>query len=167
MWITGLAGAGKTTVAQRLSYRLRSEGTSLVNVDGDRVRDVMGDKLGYTDEERLVNAYRVSRFCRLIQREGVMVVCSTMSLYPEIWAWNREHLHSYVEVYLRVSEDILRVRDKNGLYSGVVRGDVENVVGMDRTFHEPTNPALVLTNERIMDLDGNVQAILECLGDSI
>ncbi len=165
VWLTGLSAAGKTTIAVRLAQILRARGVAIVHLDGDGLREVMGGDLGYDHAARLDNAYRLARLCRLLSRQGVHVICSTMSLFPEIWAWNREHLPRYIEVYLRVSSETIARRDPAGLYSRARAGEERNVVGIDLPFHEPPAPELVIDN----DADGEpgigaaLRAILERL----
>ena len=145
-WVTGLSGAGKTTLTTELVARLRKDGVQVVHVDGDAVRNMLGNDLGYDLKDRVANAYRISGLCQFLQSQGVTVICSTMSLYPEIWKWNRENLQSYRLIYLRVSNQVLRQRDQKGLYSGVENGTCSNVVGVDLPFDEPKQPDLILDN---------------------
>ena len=160
VWITGLSGAGKSTLAAALAKRLRQAGEKVVHLDGDGVRAIVGDNIGHAPDERLANAYRIARFCAFLQQQDVMVVCSTMSLFPEVWAWNRRHLDPYTEVYLRVSIDELRSRDQRNLYSGAASGEVTNVVGVDVHFSEPVQAHITLTNETEGDLHANLEILV-------
>ena len=83
-WVTGLSGAGKTTITTELVSRLRRDGVQVVHIDGDVIRRMNGNDLGYDLKDRIANAYRISRLCQFLQSQGVTVICSTMSLYPEI-----------------------------------------------------------------------------------
>jgi adenylylsulfate kinase-like enzyme len=156
-WVTGLSGAGKTTLAVGLVDKLRSDGHQVVHIDGDTVRSMLGNDLGYDLKDRIANAYRISRLCQFLQQQGTLVVCSTMSLYPEIWEWNAKHLDPYHLVYVKVSHEVLRSRDQKGLYSGVENGTSCDVVGMDLPFHEPPSPNLILENNnpvhRLMNIE--------------
>jgi adenylylsulfate kinase-like enzyme len=140
IWITGLPGAGKTTVADAVTEVLRAKAQTVVQVDGDVVREVMNNDLGYTPAERLENAWRISRLCRMLSSQGLLVVCSTVSLFSEIHDWNRQNLPRYVEIYLRVSGGTLAVR------KGHLRGSA-NVVGVDQPFDAPKNADIVIENE--------------------
>jgi adenylylsulfate kinase len=142
VWITGISGAGKTVTARALVAELRALGHPVVHLDGDEVREIVGDNLGHSEPERIQNAFRLSRFCRFLHDQGLVVVCSTMSLYPEIWEWNRAHIKNYFEVFLKVSLETARLRDPKGHY-----GKGKDVVGVTLSLHEPKNPHLVLSGE--------------------
>jgi adenylylsulfate kinase len=142
IWITGLPGAGKTTVADEVAVLLRARTPAVVQVDGDVVRAVMGNDLGYTPEERLANAWRIARLCRMLSAQGLQVVCATVSLFSDIHLWNRKNLARYVEVYLRVSNATLSARNKKGLMRGA-----DNVVGVNQSYDAPQSPDLVVDND--------------------
>ncbi|MEI7895381.1 MAG: adenylyl-sulfate kinase, partial [Myxococcales bacterium] len=116
LWITGLSGAGKSTLAALVVDQLRATCPNVVLLDGDAFRALMGDGLGHTPDARLENAFRLARFARHLSRQGLIVVCATMSLFPEVWRWNRSNLPRYFEVYLRVPFGVLEKRDPKGLY---------------------------------------------------
>ena len=142
IWITGLPGAGKTTVADEVAALLRARSPAVVQVDGDVVREVMGNDLGYTPQDRLANAWRISRLCKMLSTQGLQVVCATVSLFSDIHEWNRTNLARYVEVYLRVSSATLSERNQKGLMRGA-----DNVVGVNQSYDLPQSPDLVVDNE--------------------
>ena len=164
VWITGLAGSGKTTLAKLLVGELRRRGLGVVHVDGDRVREVMGKDLGYGTRDRVENAWRIARLCAYLQNEGVFVVCSTMSLYREIWQFNRERLDPYLQVYLDVPMRVLAERDQKGLYSGASLGQASDVGGVDLPLELPLDSHLVLPNAERHELARNLDALLGALG---
>lgn len=170
LWITGLAGAGKTTIADRVDMELRKHYANVVKLDGDVVRELCGNDLGYSLTDRVANAYRLSRMCHFLNQQGHIVVCSTMSLYPEIWEWNRAHIPEYREIYVKVSMETLQSRDKKGLYSkptdatGGAPRDL-HVVGRDLQFHEPLDAHLVVTNDSERDLEVNVARIIDLVAN--
>jgi cytidine diphosphoramidate kinase len=144
VWLIGLSGAGKTTVGTRLAARLRAEHPNLVYLDGDLLREVWGDDVSHTVAGRAVNAARLSRLCRMLDRQGLHVVAAVLSLFPRWQTWNRQHLSSYFEVFLDVPMDVVVRRDTKGLYRAARDGRASDVVGVDIPFPRPANPDLVL-----------------------
>lgn len=143
-WITGLSAAGKTTLANLLTGYLRSEGYSVVMLDGDQLREALSSTTEYGREARLNLAYQYSHLARIISKQGVKVVVSTVALFKEIHIWNRKHLPGYFEVYLKVSMEELRKRDPKGIYRRFEAGEISNVAGLDLPIDEPLNPDIVI-----------------------
>lgn len=146
-WITGLAGAGKTTVARLLFEYLRRQKPNVVLLDGDTLREVYGDELGHALEDRRKIALRNSRLCRLLAEQGMDVVCATISMFHECRRWNRECIQSYREIYLKVPMEVLARRDQKGLYSQLRDGGGQNVIGGDLAAEEPELPDLIIVND--------------------
>ena len=146
LWLTGLSGAGKTTIGRQLHEAMGGSVGTTAFLDGDLFRTIMGDDLGHDEKDRLENAYRLARMCRYLAVQNINVICCTMSLYPDVWIWNRENIPGYLEVYLRVAREVLIRRDPKGLYQRVAQGQERNLVGMDLPFHEPRSPDLILEN---------------------
>lgn len=150
IWLIGLSGTGKTTVGEVLYSQLKLQHPNLVFLDGDNLRDIWGDSLGHTIEARNMNAHRISHLCRMLDRQGIHVVASVLSLFPEWQRWNRENLSSYFEVFLDVPMDVLKTRDSKGLYAAAERGEMDNVVGVDIPFPRPENSDLVLADTTVL-----------------
>ena len=146
-WITGLSGAGKTTIGKLFYERLKEKYPNTVFFDGDMLRKVFGDDLGYGKEDRRKCAMRYSRLCALLQQQGINVVCCTISMFDSVREWNRENISNYKEVYIKVSMDILCQRDQKGLYSGKTLEKERDVVGIHQVFEEPKNPDIIIENE--------------------
>lgn len=141
-WITGLSGAGKTTVSKELYNKLKSKKDNVVFLDGDILRDVFGNDLGYTKEDRLKSAMRNSKLCKMLSEQGIDVICATISMFDEVRKYNRENILGYKEIYLSVSLEVLKKRNQKKLYS-----NGNNVVGMDIEFEEPKCPDIVIEND--------------------
>ena len=146
-WITGLSGAGKTTIGKLLYEKIRVEHANTVFLDGDVLRKVFGDDLGYSKEDRRKCAMRYSRLCAMLQEQGMNVICCTISMFDSVREWNREHICNYKEIYVKASMETLLVRDQKGLYSGVTEEKQKEVVGVHMEIEEPKNPDLVLYND--------------------
>ncbi|MGA1823334.1 MAG: adenylyl-sulfate kinase [bacterium] len=150
IWIIGLAGAGKTTIGRELFALLRKSEPNTVFVDGDEIRSIFKhdhDKNAYTLKGRRKNAERIGEICAWLDRQGINVICSILSVFEETRTWNRKTYSSYFEVFIDVSMDILKKRDKKGLYSGATAGKIENVVGFDIPFERPEQPDIVVNND--------------------
>ena len=142
-WLTGLSGAGKTTIGRLWYARLKSAGETAVFLDGDELRQVFGNSFGYTFEDRLKAAMNYARLCALLSRQGLTVVCCTISMFDSVRAWNRENIPGYVEVYIKASIETLRQRDQKGIYSA----GKQNVAGVDFQVELPKAPDLILEND--------------------
>lgn len=144
-WITGLSGAGKTTLARMLTENLRSQGRTVILLDGDDLREVMGRTNAHAREERLDLAQSYARLARLIANQGADVVISTISLFHEVHAWNRRNLPGYREIYLDVPLKELKRRDPKGIYAKAAEGEVRNIAGIDFNVDIPRAPDIHLT----------------------
>src|SRR3984885_3425815 len=163
-WITGLSGAGKTTLGRELWNRLRAAGRPATFLDGDALRAVIAEDLDHSAGHRRRSAMRNARLCRLLAEQGGDVVCATLSLFHEVQRWNRENIPGYREIYLRVPMDELRRRDSKGIYAGAERGDTRDVVGLDVAAEAPEAPDLVLDNYGALDVATAVDRILAVVG---
>lgn len=147
IWVTGLSGAGKTSIAEEVHSQLKKHQDNIVLLDGDVVRTLFGNDLGHTPDDRLVNAWRLCRLCWMLSEQGIDVVCATMSLFKECHAWNRDNLYKYYEILIDVPLDVLKERDSRQIYSRAERGELAGVVGVDLNYELPKNPHLVLDNK--------------------
>lgn len=144
IWITGLPGAGKSTVATGLLNVLLSRNTHAILLDGDELRSVfrsVGDQpFGYDRTSRTSLAMQFSRLCGVLAKQGFTVLMATVSLIHEIHDWNRENLPGYCEVFIDVPSDELERRDPKGLYRGFRAGELMNLPGLDIAPEFPMNP---------------------------
>lgn len=161
LWITGLAGSGKTTIAKKVFGKIQKKYVNSVFLDGDHFRSIMQDELGFNLKDRKKNAWRIARLCSFLTSQGINVVCSTMSLYKEIHAYNRKHNKKYYEVFIDVDIKELVKRDKKGLYTSAIKGKIKNVIGIDMPFDKPQNANLLLTNNTKSDLTKNIKTLLQ------
>ena len=185
-WITGLSGAGKTSVGKLLYEKMKQKYPNTVFLDGDVLREVFGNDLGYTREERIKCAMRYARLCKMLQEQDMNVICCTISMFDEIRSWNREHITNYREIYVKVSMEELVRRNQKGLYSasmealkkqnqkdlpeqnqkGLHRSTIENreVAGIHVEIEEPKNPDMILDNEGNVSVAELVDRVIEKFG---
>ena len=160
-WITGLSAAGKTTIGQALSAHLRASGSPVIFLDGDRLREVVSNNLGYSKEDRRAAAMRNGMLCRMLAEQGHDVVCATISLFHDVQRWNRENIPRYFEIFVRVSWEELRRRDRKGVYSVAGERRTSNIVGLDIPAETPQAPDLVLDNDNPLEPTDAVRLILD------
>lgn len=153
-WITGLAGSGKTTIGRKLFDWLKSARKApAIFLDGDVLRDIFGNDLGYSREERRASAMRNARLCKALSDQGISVICPTISMFHDCQKWNRENMPRYCEIFVDVPMEVLIRRDQNGLYSRSIQGLEKNVVGVDIPAEFPARPDLVLKNDGASSLE--------------
>jgi len=147
IWIIGLSGTGKTTLATQVVERMRQMNQKVVLLDGDLIRDLFGNDVDHTIEGRKINADRLSVLTKFLADQGIHVVAAVLSIFPEWRRWNRENIADYSEVYLKASMQTLLRRDIKNLYAKALGGEMINVVGVDIPFPEPESPDLVIKND--------------------
>ena len=141
IWITGLSGAGKTVLAHELIKLISITGEPVIHLDGDRLREIFGvverNSQNYDRNRRLGLAMQYSKLANVLGSQGFTVVVSTISMFNEIYDWNRTNLPNYFEVYLKIPLDELRQRDPKNIYNQYDRGIIKNVAGLDLLVDEP------------------------------
>lgn len=160
-WVTGLSGSGKTTLAQALFIELQKRRVPVILLDGDEVREALGNVFGYSPEERRKAAYAYARLSALIAGQGVNVVIATISMFHEVRQWNTTHIRNYIEIYLRSDRVLLEKRDSKGLYSYARDKDAFFMVGHLQEFEEPLSPNFKFTASDVLDIQKTVQNILD------
>jgi adenylylsulfate kinase len=156
LWVTGLSGAGKTSVSRRLRERCAAAGRPAVLLDGDSLRAILGDRFGHAPEDRRYLAMCYGRLCRELAQQGITVICATISMFDAVRAWNREHIPGYREIYLRVPQGERQRRDVKGVYGN----DVLPAVCFTREgFEEPRTPDLIIDNHGAISADQAAETI--------
>lgn len=193
-WITGLSGAGKTSIGKLLCDRMKQKYPNTVFLDGDVLREVFGNDLGYSRGERIKCAMRYARLCKMLQEQGMNVICCTISMFDTIRSWNRENIRRYREIYVKVSMEVLVRRNQKGLYStsmevlikqnqkdlcessieeltkqnqkSLYSSTIENreVAGIHVDIEEPKNPDMILNNEGNVSVAELVDRVIEKFG---
>ncbi|HOO36928.1 MAG TPA: adenylyl-sulfate kinase [Deltaproteobacteria bacterium] len=151
VWIIGLSGSGKSTLANAVVAKVRCVQQNIVLLDGDMIREIFGNDLGHTLEDRHRNADRISQLSKFLEDQGVHVVCAILSLFPDSRSWNRQHIKNYFEVFIDAPIDDLIKRDSKGIYRRFQNGEINNVAGMDIEFPKPDCPDLIIENSASLD----------------
>ena len=167
IWITGISGAGKTTLCDALYERLSATLPNIVKIDGDEIRAVFGSDLSYREEDRHVQISRIQRLAKLLSDQNLNCIVSALYSHPDLLSWNRRNISSYFEVYLKASIDLVSKRDSKHLYSRAESGEMTDVVGIDIPWHEPMHPDLVIDCDARGSTDANADRIMEELNDRL
>ena len=167
IWITGLSGSGKTTIADALTSELQKSFRSVIKLDGDVLRDSLRSLVpqadAYSATTRLALAKSYSSLCQLLSSQGFIVVIGTISLFSEIHRWNRLNLPNYFEVFLSVDPSLLQAQDSKGIYRNTGHSLAPLVVGKDLVPDEPLNPDLRLDRNALSSPAEMVGCILSGL----
>ena len=144
LWFTGLSGAGKSTIANRVEQRLFDEGLHSVLLDGDNVRHGLNRDLGFTDADRVENVRRVAEVARLMTDAGLIVLVSFISPFREERRMARELMEpgEFAEVFIDVPLAVAEARDVKGLYAKARAGELSHFTGIDSPYEAPETPEL-------------------------
>jgi adenylylsulfate kinase len=162
LWFTGLSGAGKTTLAQRIETDLRQRGLKVELLDGDVVRTNLSKGLGFSKEDRDTNIKRIGFVCKLLTRNGVIAIASAISPYREVRDYVRNDIGDFIEVYVKCPLEILTQRDVKGLYKKALAGEIANFTGVSDPYEEPLHAEVVVETDR-ETIDQSVTKILDKL----
>ncbi|MCP3101725.1 adenylyl-sulfate kinase [Myxococcus sp. K15C18031901] len=147
VWMTGLSGAGKTTLSQALRARLAPSRPVEV-LDGDEVRTWLTRGLGFSREDREENVRRIGHVARLLARHGVGVIVAAISPYrgtrEEVRGLARAAGLVFLEVYLEAPLDVLIARDVKGLYKRALAGELANFTGVSDPYEPPESPEVIV-----------------------
>lgn len=158
IWITGLAGSGKTTVAKELFSELKIKEPNTIHLDGDMLREILGNTYTHTITDRKATAYIYCRLCSAMTNQGMNVIISTISLFHEIHEFNKKHNKNYYEIFLEVNKKKLLERNQKKLYT---HGN--NVMGVHQEPELPKKPSLVLKNNDQKNIKENVKKIIKLI----
>lgn len=160
-WITGLSGAGKTTIGNYLYYILKQRQDNIILLDGDILKKIVADSCSYTKEDRHNRAFKYARLCKMLTDQGMVVICCTIAMFDDVRQWNRDNNRGYVEVFLDVPMEVLKNRDQKGLYSGLANGKIKNLSGMDVDAEFPKHPDIIIVNDGKKSVKECVNTILD------
>ncbi len=150
VWMCGLSGSGKSTIANAAERVLHQQGRFTIILDGDNLRTGLNSNLGFSDQDRLENIRRISETAKLLASNGVITFVSAITPRGELRDLARGILgDDFFEVYVKASFEACEKRDVKGLYAKAAKGEIPNFTGRDSSFEPPVNPQLVLDTEQL------------------
>lgn len=150
IWLCGLSGSGKSTIANAAERVLHEQGRLTTILDGDNLRSGLNSNLGFSDDDRLENIRRFSEVAKLFVSQGVITFVSAITPKGELRDMARGLLgEDMFEVYVKASFKACEERDVKGLYAKAARGEIPNFTGRDSSFEPPQNPDLILDTESL------------------
>ena len=149
VWMTGLSGSGKTSIALEVEKRLFDQGRIVYRLDGDSLRQGLNAGLGFSDADRRENIRRAAEVSRLFQDAGVIVLASFISPQRDMRAYARNitPAGAFMEVYVKASVEACIARDPKGFYKKALSGEIKDYTGIAQGYEEPQSPELVLDTE--------------------
>ena len=159
VWLTGLSGAGKTTIATSLERRLYEEGKRTYILDGDNLRLGLNQDLGFTKVDRIENVRRVAEVSRLMCDAGLITIAALISPFQSERLLAKELIEPYkfIEVFVDTPLEICEQRDAKGLYEKARKGIVKDMTGIDSPYERPTNPDCIIPHG--MDIESAVSLV--------
>jgi adenylyl-sulfate kinase len=142
--MTGLSGAGKTTIAKIVEAELKSRRVRIERLDGDVVRQSLTRDLGFSKEDRDKNIERVMFVAKLLSRNEVGVIASFISPYRSVRDMVRRETTNFIEVYVNAPLEVCIERDVKGMYQKAIAGEIPNFTGISDPYEAPLNPEIVV-----------------------
>jgi adenylylsulfate kinase len=165
VWFTGFSGAGKSTIADALTAKLKSEGYQLEVLDGDVIRENLTKDLGFSKEDRDTNIRRIGFVAQLLARNGVIVLVPVISPYRAIREEMRAKIDNFLEVFVNAPISVCEERDVKGLYKQARAGKIKQFTGIDDPYEPPTNPEVECRTD-LEELTESVDKIFTKLQES-
>jgi bifunctional enzyme CysN/CysC len=167
VWLTGLSGSGKSTIAHRVEHTLVASGRAAYVLDGDNVRHGLNGDLGFTAEDRSENVRRVGEVARLMADAGLVVLVPVISPYrtdrDRVRTIHDEAGLSFLEVFVDTPLEVCEARDPKGLYARARAGEITGFTGIDDPYQPPERPDLVIHTEAI-GVEQAVAAVVTAIG---
>lgn len=164
IWMTGLSGSGKTTVAKNIEMELNKRGFHTQILDGDNIRSGINNNLGFSEEDRYENIRRISEVSKLFMNCGIICINSFISPTAKIRRMAKEIIgkENFIEVYINAPIEVCEQRDEKGLYKKARRGEIKNFTGIDSPFEVPENPTIEL-NTDLQTVEESVEKSLKII----
>lgn len=151
IWMCGLSGSGKSTIANATERVLHQQGRFTVILDGDNMRSGLNSNLGFSDQDRLENIRRIAELTKILVENGVIVFISAITPRGELRDLARGILgeNQLFETYVKASYEACEERDVKGLYAKAAKGEIEHFTGKDGSFEPPQFPDITLDTEAL------------------
>ena len=162
LWLTGLSGAGKSTIAAKLGPALAERGHRVEVLDGDEVRTNLCQGLGFSREDRDTNIARIGYVAGKLSKHGVAVLVAAISPYREARDQVRAAVDHFVEVHVAAPVATCAKRDVKGLYAKALAGEIKHFTGVSDPYEPPLRPEVVLHTEA-ENVDDSVEQVLTWL----
>jgi adenylylsulfate kinase len=167
VWLCGLSGSGKSTIANAAERVLHQQGRFTTILDGDNLRTGLNSNLGFTDQDRLENIRRFSEVAKIFVSQGIITFVSAITPRGELRDLARGVLgEDLFEVYVKASYEACEQRDVKGLYAKAARGEIQHFTGKDGSFEPPQSADLVLDTENSTIEDATFE-LLEAIRERI
>ncbi|MCF8234143.1 MAG: adenylyl-sulfate kinase [Bacteroidales bacterium] len=168
IWMTGLSGSGKTTIARNIELELNRRGHLTQVLDGDNIRTGINNNLGFTEEDRIENIRRIAEVSKLFVHCGIICINSFISPTREIRNMARNIIgeEDFIEVHINAPLEVCEQRDVKGLYKKAREGKIKNFTGIDAPFETPEKPAIELKTGEL-SIPQCVEQAMEVLGPRV
>ena len=166
VWMTGLSGAGKSTIAEALAARLRADGRPVEILDGDEVREYLSKGLGFSREDRDTNIRRIGFVAALLARHGVTVISAAIAPFAdtrgEVRAMHDRDGTAFIEAFIATPVEVCADRDVKGLYAKQKAGEMTGLTGVDDPYEAPLHPEVVVPTQD-QTIEQSVDTIIAAL----
>jgi len=167
VWLYGMSGSGKSTIANAAEKVLHQQGRMTTILDGDNLRTGLNQHLGFSDDDRRENIRRVAHVAKIFAQQGIVTLVSVITPRQELRDLARDIIGSdYYEVFVKASYDLCEKRDVKGLYAKAATGEIENFTGKDSQFEEPSKPDLIIETEG-QEVADSVTTLLDAVHSKI
>ncbi|GBE17228.1 putative adenylyl-sulfate kinase [bacterium BMS3Abin15] len=165
LWLTGLSGSGKSTIADKVHERLVGD-YKVERLDGDIVREHITRGLGFSKEDRDENIKRIAYIAEVLSRHGVGVIASFISPYKEERKKVQDKVTNYIEVHVNTPLNICEKRDVKGMYAKARKGEIPNFTGVSDPYEEPENPHISVCGDYEENLEKIVNEVIDYLRET-
>ncbi len=168
LWLTGLSGSGKSTIAVEVEKRLIETGRLCYRLDGDNLRHGLNSDLGFSPEERKENIRRVAEVAALFADAGLITLVSFIAPYRDMRRFARGRIgkERFIEIYVKASVETCKKRDPKGLYKMAESGEIDRFTGINAPYEVPEHPDVILNTES-MNLEECVGTLFQVIQDKM